>query len=49
MSKFQLKRLEGWFLQIEMKCETKVTSNSTGTNSNNFVEMFPIMPSNKIA
>ena len=23
----------GIFLQIEMKCETKVTSNSTGTNA----------------
>ena len=34
MSKFQLKRLVGWvFLQNEMKCETKVTSNSTGTNA----------------
>ena len=34
MSKFQLKRLVGWvFLQIEMKCETKVISNSTGTNA----------------
>ena len=33
MSEFQLKRLVGWvFLQIEMKCETKVTSNNTGTN-----------------
>ena len=33
MNKFQIKRLVGWvFLQIEMKCETKVTSNSTCTN-----------------
>ena len=28
------KRLVGWvFLQVEMKCETKVISNSTGTNA----------------
>ena len=34
MSRFQLKSLVGWvFQQIEMKCETKVTSNSTGTNA----------------
>ena len=34
MSKFQIKRLVGWvFLQIEMNCETKVTTNSTGTNA----------------
>ena len=29
---FQLKRLAGWvFLQVEMKCETKIIPNSTGT------------------
>ena len=37
MSKFQLKRRVGWvFLQVEMKSETKIISNSTGTNAKQF-------------
>ena len=42
MSKFQLKRLVGWvFLQIEMKCETKIIPNSTGTNAKLFRRNVP--------
>ena len=42
MGKFQLKRLVGCvFLQVEMKCETKIIPNSTGTNAKKFRRNVP--------
>ena len=50
MSKFQLKRLVEWvFLQMKRNAKQRLHQTALVQMQNNFAEMFPIMPSNKIA